>query len=120
MDFNLIKEGFFRELPYGEGTGPSIHDAVGVLRGRDLDRIVAYLMAGHPLAVAPGPSRNVLSPQHEIIGSVAILTDGKFEWPKDLAFYVENYGVALSNIFLQHMRNAQWSIGSVEIKIPGI
>ena len=112
----LCREGFFRELPYGEGSGASIQSAIGTLADEDVNAIIKYLDAGHAIMVAPGLSKNVLSERNEIIGGLTIKTDGKFAWPQDLSFYVKNYRVGLSHDFLDHMKMKNWSIGDVNIE----
>jgi hypothetical protein len=37
-----------------------------------------------------------------------IATDGQWVWPRDLAYYVETYGVALPDDFIQNMRQRRW------------
>jgi hypothetical protein len=45
-----------------------------------------------------------LSDRSELIGSIAILSDGVYAWPKDLAYYVERYRIGLTAECLDHMR----------------
>ncbi len=56
-----------------------------------MEEILAYLRSGTLFVVAPGISRGYLSAGREIIGALVLLTDGKFIWPSDLAYYVEKY-----------------------------
>lgn len=38
------------------------------------------------------------------------LTDGTWEWPSDLAYYVREHHVRLPAEFLQHMVSRRWEI----------
>ena len=109
----LREAGFFRELPYGYSTSvgdpskPSLLESMHKLDKSDKKQIVAFLKSGNTLAVAPCVSKDVLDP-NKFIGTLAILTDGTWVWSDDLAYYVQQYNVALPSDFLTHMQNHGW------------
>lgn len=111
----LIRIGFFRELPYGEFSGENLRCCIFQLHSDNLERVISYLKSGVVCVVAPGLSRDVLSAGHEIIGSLALRTDGVFLWPGDLSYYVEKYRVSLPRTFLEHMSANNWTVPTVDI-----
>lgn len=99
---DLVRIGEFRELGGGDGA-PSIRDSVGALDAPDRHLVAAYLRSGVALSAVMGFDRDVLD------GSVAtetssLMTDDVFLWRRDLAHYVEKYGVALPLAFVEHAR----------------
>jgi hypothetical protein len=114
MKKKLRGVGFFRELPYGDQNGESLENGVAKVSLENMDRIISYLKSGVAGVVAPAISRDFLSPRHEIIGSLALRTDGEFLWPSDLAHYVEKYRVGLPEDFLRHMEMNDWQVPVVD------
>jgi hypothetical protein len=103
--------GSFRELSHGIEDCGSLAAAVSDHPSQDEDRIIEYLNNGVTSAVAPCIVSDVLQPSSEIfIGPLTTLTDGVWEWPSDLAYYVEKYHVRLPKEFVAHMREAGWQI----------
>ena len=113
---DLKQEGFFRELPYGDPDGDSLQQAVGKPSDCDIEKIVSYLSAGHILAVAPGLSRDVLSKERDVIGSLSVMTDGTYAWPNDLIYYLRKYNVRISDDFRAHMQQANWTVPPVDVQ----
>jgi len=111
----LIHVGFFRELPYGDDEGPKLKESLFNFSGADVDHVIAYLKSGATFIVSPGVSRDHLSNDHEVIGTLVLLTDGKFLWSSDLAFYVQRYRVSIPSLFLAHMEINGWRMPSVDI-----
>lgn len=109
MKRQLKRIGFFRELPYGNPDGLSISSSFSVPLDKKSD-VLSYLKSGVHFVVSPGVSRDVLSAERTIIGSLTLQTDGVFSWPSDLAYYVEKYSVSLPQEFLQHMAHNAWVI----------
>ena len=106
----LRKVGFFRELRHGNNDGPSLTDHISdVAQPRETD-IVNYLRKGILLVACPGISRDVLDESAEIIGSPHIMTDGVWEWPNDLSYYVEKYHARVPESFVQHMQSHDWKV----------
>jgi hypothetical protein len=102
-------------LSYGDPNGGSLENAVATASLENIDRTIAYLKSGVAYVVAPGLSRDFLSPTHEIIGSLSLRTDGEFLWPSDLAHYVGKYRVGLPGEFLKHMEMNDWQVPVVDI-----
>jgi hypothetical protein len=113
----LIRVGFFRELSYGDQFGASLKEAVSKFSGADISKVDFYLKSGVAFVVAPGISRDILSENHGIIGSLALLTDGTFLWPSDLAYYVEKYQTDLPRELLMHMEANDWKIPAVDVSM---
>lgn len=105
----LQRTGFFREMPHGEPTDPSLAEARNPAAGPHEDRVAAYLEAGHVHTAAAGPTRDVLD-TGKLIGPPHYLTDGTFVWPGDLAHYVRTYHVRLAGPFIEHMLANGWAV----------
>ena len=106
----LNRVGFFSELRHGNQQGPRLKDAIRPAEDPDEARISRYLKAGKVLMASPGIVRDVLDPEGAIIGSLSILTDGRYAWPSDLAYYVEHYHVRLADEFVRHMAAQEWRV----------
>jgi len=105
----LQRTGFFREMPHGEPTAPSLADARNAAPSPHEDRIAAYLDAGHVCSAAPGLTHDVFDTSKRI-GPPHHLTDGRFVWPGDLAHYVRTYHVRLEGRFVEHMLANGWTV----------
>lgn len=105
----VVPIGYFRELRHGMPSGPVLVDAVnkGDFRG-DKQALLEYLRSGLVYAASPGIGIDVLDPSGGVSGSIHALTDGRWIWPADLAFYVEKYDVALPEQFLEDLRSRRW------------
>jgi hypothetical protein len=105
----LQRIGFFREMPHGEPTDPSLTVAGRVAPAPHEGRIAAYLDTGHVCFATPGYTRDVLDPRVRI-GPPHYLTDGRFLWSADLAHYVRTYHVRLDGRFVEHMLANGWTV----------
>ncbi len=56
---------------------------------------------------------DILSGAFDVAGGSAVLTDGTYYWRRDAAEYVEHYGIGLSDDFLRHGRDREWSAPEV-------
>jgi len=110
MKTKLQHVGFFRELPYGDPNGLSISSLLSEINLDEKQKIVSYLKSGVACVVSPGLSRDVLSENRNIIGSLSLLTDGIFLWPADLAHYVEKYSVGIPQEFQENMKGNAWVV----------
>lgn len=97
----LIRVGFFREMPHGEPSDPSLVAARADSPGPHQDAIAAYLQAGHLYIATPGLAKDVFD-RRTVIGPPSYLTDGTYVWPGDAAHYVRTYNVRLPPAFLEH------------------
>jgi hypothetical protein len=105
----LQRTGFFREMPHGEPSDPSLAEARQATPAHHEDRVVRYLEAGHVYMATPGPTPDVFAPG-TMIGPPHYVTDGTFVWPGDLAHYVRTYHVRLDGRFLEHMLASGWTV----------
>jgi hypothetical protein len=90
----LFRAGFFRELRHGDSSGPSIEEVKDKLPVDKRKGVARYLHAGARLAVTGQNALDWFAPS-KIAGPLALYTDGVWVWPAELAYYVENYGVAV-------------------------
>lgn len=103
----LKSTGYFRELPMGDPAGPSLQESRSGTPNANEDEIVAYLDTSPIMLWSPELIHDVLEPG-TVIGSMTIHTDGVWEWPADLAYYVKRYHVALDPAFVEHMASRGW------------
>ncbi|MDT7725937.1 MAG: hypothetical protein QOI21_2513 [Actinomycetota bacterium] len=111
----ILRVGFFAELkaeasPYFEG---SIYDAVGAAPGQNERELIAYLEGGVRLIDIMEAESDVISGNGYISGSSSILTDGKWVWRADLAYYVQNYHLRLDNEFTRHVSELSYAVPTV-------
>lgn len=116
----LRKVGYFRELPHGDPEGPSLVASLRDGPRPEHSRVVAYLESGVGLIGCGGRTYDVLSPTREPIGPPHILTDGVWQWPADLAYYVSRYYADLPGDFVDHMRAANWTIDPTRIDVASL
>lgn len=98
----LIRVGFFREMPHGESTDPSLAAARADAPGPHQDAVLKYLEAGQLFIATPSPTKDVLDGR-TLIGPPHYLTDGTYVWPGDVAHYVRRYNVRLADPFVDHV-----------------
>lgn len=70
--------------------------------------VASYLRAGTVILALMADSEDVLGSKFHVVGGPGILSDGVYFWRRDTAEYVENYGVALPDDFLEHGRALGW------------
>ncbi|MBE7071465.1 MAG: hypothetical protein E7383_01780 [Ruminococcaceae bacterium] len=107
---NIISQGYYKEMPHGEPTNPSIMDFIGKEDKSLIDNICSYLESGVPLATTPGVVDDIINPDRGVIGTPTALTDGTWVWPGDLSYYVKTYKLKLSDEFIQTMKDNNWKI----------
>jgi hypothetical protein len=100
----LLLAGFFRELRHGSPDGPSLQDCRRVEGCPDEGIIARYLESGESLAVRVSPVRDYFDATRKAAPHLAIMTDGAWAWPSDLAYYLRQYHVELPADFVAHMR----------------
>lgn len=105
---NLKRQGYFREMPHGEMTDPSIKDSINKMPKDFLDKVINYLTSGIEIIVCAGTVEDVICPEKGIAGIPGVMTDGTWYWPGDLAYYVKNYKIGLSDDFIKTMKNNGW------------
>lgn len=104
----LRRVGFFRELRHGFPDGPSLH---ACKRGdwNGAGQAVSYLRKGNVVAATGSLADDVLDPKKTRVAPLAVLSDGIWVWPADLAYYVETYACELPPDFVNHMREQGWT-----------
>ncbi|WP_152363689.1 hypothetical protein [Microlunatus speluncae] len=93
----LIQLGLYRELPYSDPNGESIHRTLK-LDPAGKARVVAYLRDA-PVFAASG----ILGTDYFTGGELGPFythTDGRWEWYSDLAHYVEHHDTWLPDDFV--------------------
>ncbi|MCZ4120238.1 hypothetical protein [Streptomyces sp. H39-S7] len=100
--------GDFRELQHGRPDGPSLRSAVCAQEPPHALELVQYLRGGAVVAATASTVFDVLSPGNDVIGGLHLLTDGRWLWYSDLAYYVENHRVALDPRFVVHAQGNDW------------
>jgi hypothetical protein len=105
-----IQLGIYKELGYEDHPlAPSIAWVRGARRADHKAEVLAYLRAGHTTAFSPGIQPDVFDPS-KLAETRSVMTDGTYEWPELLAYYVEHYDIALPEDFEEHMRNNRWQV----------
>jgi hypothetical protein len=99
------KVGFFREIFPGEQKLPSMVPLLGPTPQSDEDLILAHLRAGRCTSASGGVMSDAFDPTKRF-ASPAILTDGVWEWPSTLIYYIERYHCRLPDDFVAHVRRA--------------
>lgn len=106
----LLRQGFFKEMPYGEEDDPSIFDFIQKEEETEKERICQYLEEGSVLAACGGIVPDIINPQHGVAGCPNIVTDGIWIWPGDLVYYVKEYNLRLDEEFIRTMRENNWHV----------
>lgn len=76
----------------------------------DKQRILGYLRSGYVGDIATEISEDVLSADSRPIDVLYLLSDGVWEWPSDLTYYMDVYDVGLHPDFLVHIRRNKYVI----------
>lgn len=100
--------GFFKEFPHGDVEGPSLVECVAKGDTRIQGLIADYLEGGATLATTAQRVFDVMSKERCDAGPLAIITDGTWMWPADLAYYVRRYNISLPETFIDHARSLDW------------
>ena len=100
----LKRHGYYKEMPYAEPSDPSIFDSIGK-KNPEKDKICRYLNNGFILAACGGVTNDIINPKNGVIGTPDEMTDGQWIWPRDVAYYVQNYDLQLNPVFIDHMRS---------------
>ena len=69
-----------------------------------------YLQQGTTVLASPSWGRDLLDPRAGNTCQYAVLTDGTWVWPNDLAYYLRTYHVVLPEEFLDHMATCDWTV----------
>lgn len=113
---NLRRTGFFREMPHGEVSDPSIMTYIGKssYSAESKKKICHYLDSGITLIACFGLSSDIIHPERGFAGCPGTMTDGIWVWPGDLSYYVAQYSLKLNDEFLKTMAQNNWQIPITE------
>lgn len=97
----MKEAGFFLELHRSPGGTPgvSMQSVTGKFDG-DPGRAVQYLRAASIFGISGSQFGDILDESVGKIDTLAIMTDGDWIWPSDLAYYVEKYRVGVPQEFI--------------------
>jgi hypothetical protein len=104
----MSRAGFFRELSHGSPDGPSLAESRGDEPQADEALIVRYLESAPFLAATGSFVDDYLNPANKAVARLMIATDGTWQWPLDLGYYVQEYHVRPPAEFVAHMRQRAW------------
>lgn len=105
----ISRAGFFRELPHGVPDGVSLREAVGQGGPAEQEeKLLEYLWGNTVLAATGAMADDVLDPAAKAVARLELVTDGAWVWPRDLAYYVERYHVAVPLPFVLHIELRNW------------
>jgi hypothetical protein len=99
----LKRVGYFNEIFPGELKLPSMVPLLGDAPQPDEDIILEYLRRGRGTSASGGIMSDAFDPTKRF-ASPAIMTDGVWEWPSTLIYYVERYHCRLPEDFVAHVR----------------
>lgn len=120
MGKHLRRVGFFTEFGFAGVSAGSLKDAVRDTADYDKEAVARYLRAAPVLAVSPGVLRDVFDPDGSAVMTRSIKTDGAYEWPAPLAYYVQRYNIALPKDFVGHLTARAFRAPTrAEIGLPG-
>lgn len=109
----LRRQGFYKEMPHGEESDLSILEFVEKNEEKNLELICQYLKEGEVLVACGGVVRDIINPDNGIAGCPDMMTDGIWLWPGDLAYYVKQYHLRLSDEFIRIMRESNWHVNEI-------
>jgi hypothetical protein len=109
----------FREFPFGTADDPSMRDSFSPGPWQMQDKALAYLRAGHVLAVLMGadladpfdPSARA-NPviDGKVEGGATPMTDGTWLWPAALIYFIEQYNLRVPHEFIDHAAASGWRV----------
>lgn len=102
------RAGFFRELPHGLPDGDSLRQAIQEGAGADEEKLLSYLRGNTVLAATAALVDDVLDPERKGVAPLELVTDGAWVWPRDLAYYLERYHVAVPLQFVLQVELHNW------------
>jgi hypothetical protein len=92
-----------------------LREAVSASPHQDEPRIIDYLNQGVCVAASGGYAHDYLDLTAAVGLQMNLLTDGVWEWPSYLVYYVRKYHLRLPNEFINHMISNNWILPEVSI-----
>lgn len=111
---NLKTTGFYKEMPHAIEAKESILEFIDKGNCADIDKVCTYLKSGIELIISPSVTKDLINPEKGTSGTASLYTDGMWVWPGDLAYYVKNYNLRLSDAFLATMVSNEWKVNLKE------
>ena len=76
--------------------------------GDEREPVLAYLRACPIFLAWMGFSKDVIENRFEVAGGSAIASDGVYYWRVDAVDYIGEYGIAIPEAAVEHMRAKDW------------
>ncbi len=105
---NLTSVGYYKEMPQGKESDPSIYEFINRGEPQLKEKICAYLDEGIVVIVCPGVTRDIVDENAGPTGTGSACTDGTWLWPDDLSYYVSKYNISIPEAFLETMKVNNW------------
>ena len=112
----LRRIGHFYELT-SDSQRQEIRNLRGNLHAPLKQKALRYLRSGVNTGIVMMVEYDHSSMPEACLGSVGLMSDGKWIWPSSLAYYVETYDLGLPADFLEDMANNDWSVPP-DTKVP--
>jgi len=112
----LRRIGHFYELS-SDSQRQEIRNLRGNLHAPLKQKALRYLRSGVNTGIVMMVEYDHSSMPEACLGSVGLMSDGKWIWPSSLAYYVETYDLGLPADFLEDMANNDWSVPP-DTKVP--
>lgn len=77
----LKRQGFYKEMPHGKSSDPSIFEFIQNKESINEEKIVSYLKQGIVLVSCGGVVNDIINPDEGIAGCPNMMTDGIWVWP---------------------------------------
>lgn len=94
---------------------------IGKLRGSlvasSKQRVLRYLRSGVTSGIVMMVEYDHSAMPEACLGSVGLMSDGKWLWPSSLAYYVEKYDLGVPAEFLEDMAHNDWLVPP-DTKVP--
>lgn len=96
---SMINVGQIQEITHNPAH-PSIYALISNVPSPHKKRVLDYLRKNRKLAIAPGPSYDVITGER-IPGQLSTNIDGTYYWRSDVSYYFEKYNLVLPDDFIQ-------------------
>ncbi|AGZ44163.1 hypothetical protein AFR_29510 [Actinoplanes friuliensis DSM 7358] len=119
IEVTVVKTvGMFVELSQGFHPAPpqSIRDHIALGPLPDVDKVVAYLDAGHPLIDMMDIENDPLDPTHQVMNGSSVLTNGQWLWRQDFGYYVRRHNVVVPEQLLSLIRGRGYVVPECSVE----
>jgi len=105
----LRRIGHYYELT-PEAQRSEIAKLQGGLVFTSKQNVLQYLRSGVEAGILMMVEYDYVAKPEACLGTVVLVSDGKWSWPKSFAYFVEKYDVALPAEFLEEMARNDWMV----------